>query len=117
MGGLYLESTALCPSVDLVWLREPEAPPRPPTPVITVQEPTPPPSPVPSLQIEYEPLERRMRKARGGCHDTHTHTQIICTQEYPQTHTFYTDADGDTHTHRGKQTHSFKHFNKYTKAP
>ena len=64
---------------DLVWLRDPPRPPRPPTPVITIQPPTRSPSPTPSLEITFEPLERRMRKAKGVTLYAHElHMKYFC---------------------------------------
>ena len=54
---------------DLIWLREPEPPPRSPTsPEIIIRPPTPLPSPTPSLEISFPPQERRMRMAKGIRH-------------------------------------------------
>ena len=50
---------------ELQWLEEPEKEPTPPPEPSPEVPATPPPSPPPKVQLEMDPFERRMRKAKG----------------------------------------------------
>lgn len=52
-------------SPDLIWLREETKTPRTPSPVVVAKTPTPPPPSPPAPEVQEDPYDRRLRKARA----------------------------------------------------